>query len=122
MREVVGPIPTRPIMQGQLELEEPRRWVVHARKERYDVYVGRGKCPRTGQPGEWGNPFAHVDSDLAQWKVRTPQEAVDRHAAWVRSQPDLVERIKKELRGRVLGCWCRRPPCHGHTLARIANE
>jgi hypothetical protein len=34
---------------------------------------------------------------------------------------DLVATAKRELRGKVLGCWCAPLPCHGHVLACIAD-
>jgi hypothetical protein len=38
--------------------------IVHCQRDAYDVYIGRGRCPRTGRPGEWGNPFrVEVDDD-----------------------------------------------------------
>ncbi|MGA9841048.1 MAG: DUF4326 domain-containing protein [Nitrososphaeraceae archaeon] len=27
-----------------------------------------------------------------------------------------------ELKGKVLGCWCAPLPCHGDTLAELANK
>lgn len=33
--------------------------VVHCQRDPYDVYIGRGRCPQTGRPGEWGNPYSH---------------------------------------------------------------
>lgn len=89
------------------------QWVVHCKKDPYDIYIGR--------PGPWGNPFSHQASTLARFKVATRDEAVERYEAWLLAQPDLVARVKKELRGKVLGCWCAPKRCHGHVLARIAN-
>ena len=37
-------------------VQKPAR-VVHCKKEDYDVYIGRGKCPKTGKYSIWGNPF-----------------------------------------------------------------
>jgi len=34
----------------------------------------------------------------------------------------MIERVKRELKGKVLGCWCHPKECHGDVLARIANE
>jgi hypothetical protein len=34
----------------------------------------------------------------------------------------MIKKIKKELRGKVLGCFCSPKLCHGHILAWIANE
>lgn len=81
--------------------------VVHCKARRYDVYIGR--------PGPWGNPF----------KIGprcTRDEAIARFESWVRGQPELVARVRRELRGKVLGCWCAPRPCHGDVLARIADE
>lgn len=109
-------------MQQTLQLEYAPSWVVHVSNP-YDVFIGRGRCPRRRIAGEWGNPFAHVASDLATWKVATVEEAVARHKEWFLAQPALVAKAKLELRGKILGCFCRAPkPCHGHILARVANE
>ncbi len=93
-----------------------RRLVVHCKRAPYDVYVGRGRDPSTGAPNAgWGNPFViGRDGDRAT--------AIAEHRAWFLSQPDLVARAKRELRGRVLGCWCHPHPCHADTLAEVANQ
>lgn len=88
--------------------------VVHCKKEPYDVYIGR--------PSPYGNPFSHKADTLARFRVATRDEAVIKYEAWVRSQPELVARIKRELRGKVLGCWCHPKRCHGDILAKIAEE
>lgn len=85
----------------------PDTRVVHCKHEKYDVYIGR--------PSKWGNPFllaAETDRALI----------VAQYEEWVLGQPDLVTAIKRELRGKVLGCWCAPKACHGDILARIANE
>lgn len=88
--------------------------VVHWKQARYDVYVGR--------PGPWGNPYSHEEDSIAQFKVATREEAIAKFEEWLLSQPELVKRVKRELRGKVLGCWCAPKPCHGEVLARIAND
>lgn len=89
--------------------------VVHCKKDKYDVYIGRGKCPNTGGLGEWGNPFQiGVDGDR--------QQVIDKYRAYVYAQPLLLIKIKKELKNKVLGCWCAPEACHGDVLAEIANE
>lgn len=80
----------------------------------HDVFVGR--------PSPWGNPFSHDPKSGASIRVQTRSEAIKRHREWVLSDPELVERIRRELRGRVLSCWCAPRPCHGDTLAEIANS
>jgi hypothetical protein len=93
--------------------------VVHCKVDPFDVYIGR--------PSVWGNPFSHKQGTLAEFKVSTAQEAVARYREWIISQPHLLGRARKELRGKVLGCWCKtkkepEAPCHGDVLAEIANE
>jgi hypothetical protein len=93
----------------------PHRLVVHCKREPFDVYIGRGR------DSQWGNPFTWKKGTLADFVV--PQdEVLPRYQAWVLSQPELVARIKHELRARRLGCWCAPKACHGDTLAAIAND
>jgi hypothetical protein len=97
-------------------MEVSKIWhlVVHKSKKPYDVYIGR--------PSKWGNPFSHKEDTLAEFKVESRAEAVKRYEEWIRSQPEKMAEIKKELKGKVLGCWCSPKLCHGHVLAWIANE
>lgn len=87
--------------------------VVHRSKKPYDVYIGR--------PSKWGNPWSHEEDTLAEYKVETRAEAVQKYEEWIRSQPEMMAAIKRELKGRVLGCFCSPKLCHGHILAWIAN-
>ena len=87
--------------------------VVHCKRAPYDIYVGR--------PGPWGNPYTWKPGTLAEYVV--PQaEVLTRYEAWLRAQPALVAKARRELRGKVLGCWCSPRPCHGDILAKVANE
>lgn len=81
--------------------------VVHCKRDSYDVYIGR--------PGPWGNPF-EIGKD------GTREEVVQKYAEWLLAQPELVEKAKQELKGKVLGCWCSPKLCHGNILSQIANE
>lgn len=77
--------------------------VVHCKKERYDVYIGR--------PSKWGNPF-RVGVDGSR------EDVVQKYREWVRDQSLPFH----ELRGKVLGCWCHPLPCHGDVLVELANK
>ena len=79
--------------------------VVHCRRERYDVYIGR--------PSRFGNPFV-VGRD------GTRDECIARYRLWLRTQPQLLAELPR-LRGKVLGCWCAPRPCHGDVLAELAD-
>lgn len=88
--------------------------VVHCKKEKYDVYIGR--------PSKWGNPFTHLDRPTtASIKVETREKAVEAYEQWIQTQPQLLADLH-ELKGKVLGCWCKPKSCHGDTLAKLANE
>jgi Domain of unknown function (DUF4326) len=99
--------------------------VVHCKQEPYDIYVGRGRDPRTGEPGEWGNPYSHRPSRVPDViVVATVGEAVALHKRWLydqlRSGAIPLERMAA-LDGKTLGCWCRQPgPCHGWNLLAAA--
>lgn len=70
----------------------------------------------------FSNPFSHKANSSAEIRVATRQEAIERYEAWVLTQPELLERIRRELKGKILGCWCSPLACHGEVLARIAND
>lgn len=93
-------------MQTKLDLNDPRPLVVHCKRQPHDVYIGR--------PSKWGNPFTVAEHGRGT--------ALELYAQWIRTQPDLLVAAKRELRGKVLGCWCKPRECHGDILAEIANE
>jgi hypothetical protein len=54
--------------------------VVHCMEAPYDRYVGRGTDPRTGEPGEWENPYSHRPSRVpGVVVVATIEEALTCH-------------------------------------------
>lgn len=80
--------------------------VVHCKREKHDVYIGR--------PSKWGNPFPlKKEADRAA--------VLERYEAWILTRPELLADLH-ELRGKVLGCWCAPRACHGDVLMRMANE
>jgi hypothetical protein len=106
---------------SQLSLDISERFVVHCMKDDYDVYIGRGRCPKTGQQGEWGNPFSHESNLPGVTKVASRTVAIAAYHDWLIAQPELVKKAKRELKGKKLGCWCAPRACHGAVLAGIAN-
>jgi hypothetical protein len=87
--------------------------VVNRRREPFDVYIGR--------PSPYGNPFSHKPGTLAKFQVANREEAIARFREWFLAQPELVARARRELRGKVLGCWCKPAACHGDVIAEIVN-
>lgn len=80
--------------------------VVHCKKSKFDVYIGR--------PGKWGNPFT-IGKD------GTRADVVRKYKEWIVKQPDLMSSLH-ELKGKVLGCWCAPQACHGDVLEELANS
>lgn len=106
--------------------------VVHCKHHDYDIYIGRGKCPKTGAIGIYGNPFSSKPSFYPVIIVKSATEAVKCFDAWLtgdlryaRIEPERREQILatlSQLTGKVLGCWCNEGyPCHGHVYIRYAN-
>lgn len=83
------------------------------------------------RPGPWGNPFT-IDAVMAETglgKDAAQAEAVARHGRWIEGHlegpvpPPSREKIRAELAGKNLACWCRAgSPCHVDTLLVLANE
>jgi hypothetical protein len=89
--------------------------VVNIRVEPYDVFIGRGS--------KWGNPYSHIPNSGAPFPVDSREDAIRAYSYWILEQPELLTAAKIELRGKVLGCYCKPIyPCHGDILLRIANE
>ena len=90
--------------------------VVHCKREPYDTYIGRGRCPRSGKPGRWGNPYRiGRDGDRG--------EVIERYRRWLWAEIEAGRIDPAELaalRGKTLGCWCAPEPCHGEVLAAAA--
>lgn len=80
--------------------------VVHHKKEDYDVFIGR--------PSVWGNPFK-VGED------GTRAEVIEKYREWILKNPRLLGKLD-EIRGKVLGCWCKPYECHGDVLADLADN
>ena len=85
---------------------------VHIR-EPYEVFIGRYL---KGHTCIWGNPFKiGVDGDRAT--------VVRLHRDMVLSNEPLKDKIRKELSGKTLGCFCEpHQQCHGDIYVEIANE
>jgi hypothetical protein len=92
------------------------------------VYIGRrGSYATAGDACTWGNKEKvrwHGGSRRysTNWQLeKEHQRVVKKHRAWLLARPQEVARARAELRGKRLGCWCAPLPCHGHTLAEVAN-
>lgn len=78
--------------------------VVHCRKEKFDVYIGR--------PSIFGNPF--VMSDESQ---RT--HVLEKYKEYFYNRVEIDPKFRAaalSLRGKVLGCYCKPKACHGDII------
>jgi len=80
--------------------------VVNLRKEKYDVYIGRGS--------KWGNPFM-IGKD------GTRKEVIEKYKQYILNKPDLLDSLD-ELTNKVLGCFCKPLACHGDVLLELLQE
>jgi len=76
-------------------------WVVHCKRSYYDEYIGR--------PSKWGNPFV-IGPD------GTREQVIQKYEEYLFTS-GLINDIH-ELKGKILGCWCRPYRCHGDVLVR----
>jgi hypothetical protein len=119
----------------------PRGRIVDCRNDDYDVYIGRGRDPRTRELGRWGNCYSHRPSKVpGVIMVRTADEANEcfRRDLFARIRSGKVSLAQlAALDGKILGCWHEDPadawrhqhngegpregePCHGHILFAAA--
>ena len=82
------------------------KYVVHAKRVDYDVYVGRGS--------KWENPFI-IGPD------GTRKDVINKYEKYLLNNKELMKSIK-ELKGKILGCWCAPRACHGDILVKYANK
>lgn len=83
--------------------------VVHCKKNKYDVYIGR--------PSIYGNPFViGKDGDRDEVILKYKEWIFQPEQSWLR------DKIRKELCGKILGCYCAPYKCHGDIIELIANQ
>jgi hypothetical protein len=90
------------------------------------TYKGAGEY--VGRPSVLGNPFSHIPTGtLAQFVVKSRDEAVDKYGDWLKEQWRVNPKVKAELirltklaiknDGITLICWCAPQRCHCEKLA-----
>lgn len=94
---------------------------------------GAVKCDRTGR---WGNPWKVGERNQLGAVIETRAEAVAAYRADVEDmleaerigiRIDTLDRMRRDLRGKNLGCWCPEPApgeadqCHASVILEIAN-
>ena len=77
--------------------------VVNLYKKPYDVYIGRGS--------KWGNVYI-IGQD------GTREEVIEKYRLWLPTQLHLMYALH-ELKGKILGCFCKPSACHGDILVEL---
>ena len=81
-----------------------------------DIYIGRAmymggwKLPKS----KWCNPYK-VGEDGSR------EEVLKKYEKYVRKNRELMTALP-ELKGKVLGCWCKPLGCHGDVLVKLLQE
>jgi hypothetical protein len=80
------------------------------------VYIGRNMVFYVpgAKASKWANPF--------NVKKYGRDECLKLYKKHIMENPKLMKRIRKELQGKVLGCWCKPEACHGDVLLKILEE
>lgn len=95
--------------------------VVNVINEDFDVYIGRGECPKTGKLSKWGNPYSHKEGTLAKYKTNTRQESIDKYEEYLLGNEELMNSLH-ELKHKKIGCWCKPKTCHGDILKKYVDK
>ena len=51
----------------------------------YDIYIGR--------PSKWGNPFSHKEETIAEYKVRSRKEALEKYREYLLNNEELMNSL-----------------------------
>ena len=86
-----------------------------------------------GRPTKWGNPYERITvpdraagpEGLRILSTDKPtsldrQWMVERYRSYINDNPELIQLIRKHLRGKNLSCWCKLSQvCHADVLLEI---
>jgi len=67
-----------------------------------------------GRPSPFGNPFV-IGPDGSR------EDVINKFHLYLVNTPELLARVRAELRGMDLVCFCAPEPCHGDVLLHYAN-
>ncbi len=81
--------------------------IVHCKKAPYDIYIGRGT--------PFGNKYK-IGPDGSR------KDVIKKFKQDLLNKPKLIERMRKELKDKTLGCWCKPDDCHGDVIIELIDE
>lgn len=75
--------------------------VVHVKRDSFDVYIGRGRGSK------WGNPYRIGDEHPENKRPIRRGEALELYREWIlRGEGRPLLALLGELESKTLGCWC----------------
>ena len=78
------------------------------------IYIGRSVRYVAGaKKSKWANPYSK--------KKYGHQKCIDMFRDYILQDKELLAQMH-ELKGKVLGCWCKPGPCHGDILSNLADQ
>ena len=88
---------------------------VKGKRPKYDIYIGRElNYPNATFPkSKWANPFS-----VERYGRNIALTLYEQH---IRNTPELFNALP-ELKGKILGCWCKPKSCHGDILLILLKE
>lgn len=81
-----------------------------------DIYIGR-RCNRGGwnlSQSKWANPFTIKNCGSIEI-------AIEKYRNYILQNKKLLESLP-ELKGKILGCWCKPNKCHGDVLIELIEN
>ena len=84
------------------------------------IYIGRGMEHYVpgARHSKWHNPFKL--NSKSSYAHDNRQEVIDKYRDKILNDPELLSQLE-ELRGKVLGCWCKPLGCHGDVLVELVE-
>ena len=86
---------------------------VNGKRPKYDIYIGRDVKYGLYIPGsKWQNPFSVSEYGR--------EKCLELYEKYIITNPKLMNSLP-ELKGKILGCWCKPEKCHGDILIKLLN-
>lgn len=107
---------TEPLISGgETRKSMPKVWNKHDPTTPSDaVYVGR--------PSKWGNPYKMYGETARQPVIDAYRSMLLHESTNPKSIYHQMRKVREELKGKDLVCWCAPKSCHADILLEIANS
>jgi hypothetical protein len=76
------------------------------------VFIDNARFPSENSP--WCNPFKIINGNR--------DECLQKYEIYITAKINSSELCLDELRGKILGCWCKPEKCHGDILIKLLNS